>query len=298
MWELFRAMMRSKANSKQISNPLLSNNQREIQSSPTSKRKAISKPISSIVFDNSEEISKTASSSKKPEKTTISDNSLQEICPCVPPSQVEQKPCGPRYTFNTDIPEKYDDFYMCVLPRDPQWLYVYWEFPDGSKGSSEKILRKDFDPAQWILRVKDTPSEPQNKKETHFDVPISATNNNWYVKIPETVYNCVIECGQLSSDGSFTPVASTSLFTPPSNSTVKNQSSEECLTIQSQQLIDLTCDTNAVQNIAKFHDRSKTIPSERSNKELSDSIVPSKTAPLGYDSNGQEIRYFGSAAIN
>jgi hypothetical protein len=297
-WEQFRAMMRPKLNSKQVSSHLLSHNKREIQSSSTSKRKAISKPIAGVVFENIENISKITSDNDKPGKNAISETPLQEYDRPEPPSQVEHKHCGPKYTFNTEIPEKYDDLYICVLPRDPQWLYVYWEFPDGSKGSQKKVLKKDFDSTQLILRVKETPSELQKKQETYFDVPISVTDNNWYVKIPEAGCNCVIEYGQLSSDGSFTAIASTSHFTPPSDSKVKKQSLDECLTTQSQQLIDFTCDTSAVQNITRFHDRSKTIPAGRSNKETSGSLHPSKTTKPVYGSNGQEIRYFGSAVID
>jgi hypothetical protein len=277
---------------------LCPHDQYEIDDSSISKSKAISKPIGGIIFEDNKKIPKTTKKKKIPQKTTVSGTSLQKHRGSEPPHPILKNPSGPRYSFNSEIPEKYDDFYICVLPRDPQWLYVYWEFPDGSKGSSDKILRKDFDSAQWILRVKEAPSEPQNNVATHFDVPISVNANNWYVKIPQKGCDCVIECGKLSSDGSFTSLASTSHFTPPSDPTVKNQPFDESKTTQSQLLIDFTCDTNAVQNIARFHDRSKTVPANRSNKEPSDSLLINKTTQSKYGSDGQESRYFGSASID
>ena len=249
------------------------------------------------MFEKSDPLLNLATDKMLSEKIDLADTLPSECSATEQTSPKEQNHPGPRYSFSTEIPDKYDDFYICALPRDPEWLYVYWEFPDGPKGSSEIQFNGKQDAAQWVLRVKETPDDPQ-EKNTQFDVPISVTDNNWYVKIPEAGNTCVIECGQLSGDGSFISHASTSHFTPPAPSSVKNQSPEECLTTQSQQLIDFTCDTSAVQNITRYHDRSKTIPSERSNRGIDELNQINTTTRSEKFSDGQEIRYFGSAAIN
>ena len=249
------------------------------------------------MFEKGDPVLDPATDRKTSENMDLAATLPAECCVTEQTTSKEQKHPGPRYSFSTEIPDKYDDFYICALPRDPQWLYVYWEFPDGPKGSSEIQFNSRQDATQWVLRVKETPGDTQEKK-SQFDVPISATDNNWYVKIPEAGNTCVIECGQLSGDGSFISHASTSHFNPPAHSSVKSQSTDECPTTQSQQLIDFTCDTSAVQNIARYHDRSKTIPFERSNRGTVELEQINITSRSEKSSDGQEMRYFGSAAIN
>ena len=35
-----------------------------------------------------------------------------------------------RYSFNTDLPESYNKTYLIALPKDPHWLFLYWEIAE------------------------------------------------------------------------------------------------------------------------------------------------------------------------
>ncbi len=120
---------------------------------------------------------------------------------------------GPRYSFSTDIPENYDDFYLCVLPRDPKTLYVYWELPDGTRSPEHTFQEQAPSKEQLVLRIKGQTIE---NNEAHisscYDVPIQMNVADSYVHVPAGASQCSVECGIVNEHGCFRP------YSPPENS--------------------------------------------------------------------------------
>jgi Domain of unknown function (DUF4912) len=117
---------------------------------------------------------------------------------------------GPRYSFSTEIPETYDDFYLCVLPRDPDMLYVYWELPDGTRSEKHNFQEQAPSKEQLVLRVK---GQTIDNNEIHtgnsYDVPIQMSAADSYVHVPTGASQCSVECGIVNELGNFRP------YTPP-----------------------------------------------------------------------------------
>lgn len=206
---------------------------------------------------------------------------------------ISVKNSGPRYKFSTEIPDKYDNFYLCALPRDPQWLYVYWEFPDGTKVPTEKLIDIKSEIAQWILRIKTISSNLKSADEKHFDVPVCITDSNLYVKIPNPGYHYNIEYGYLTKEGLFTAISSTSSLTIPIP-----VAANELWGDTDEQFEPIRSANEAV--IEKFwcsHDRSKNIPHDRSTKPCIDINYQSNNLSLKHFYS-EEKRYIGSAAIH
>lgn len=56
-----------------------------------------------------------------------------------------------RYQFSTDIPRYYNKTYLCVLARNPNQVFVYWDLPAFFR---EKLKRdRDLHGTQLILRL-------------------------------------------------------------------------------------------------------------------------------------------------
>lgn len=288
--------MQPKVNKKRLPNNKSKVKKTDPHPESQSFQESTSQPVSAIVFS-----SKDLEDQLQKKNTIVSEEHDENFSPVdenalplpVKNDQSSGKAAGPRYTFSTDIPEKYDDFYLRALPRDPQWLYVYWELPDGTTGPSEKAIRSDSEFAQWVLRIKASPSADVKvpSDEHQYDIPINLADSSHYVKLPEPGYKCNIECGHVTNSGKFIPVSSTvPLFVPPP--VVNDKFPEESSCNQSQLLKNYSTESAAIEDIFNLHECLKPVSSDRStnarerlNYTCSESSNTEQTA-----------RYFGSAA--
>lgn len=83
-----------------------------------------------------------------------------------------------------ELPLGYDESRIMIMPRDPHWLYAYWEI----SGNTRADFIKEFGSEIWEK------SEPVIKitnlsKNTHFYIRINDYANNWYINVPDS--NCV-----------------------------------------------------------------------------------------------------------
>lgn len=81
----------------------------------------------------------------------------------------------PRYEFSTDIPEKYEDSYFCVLPINPDNVFVSWELSSNSP-ENKTITNRNYFLRLTKLSNTDKDSDilqefslPENKPEDNFE---------------------------------------------------------------------------------------------------------------------------------
>jgi hypothetical protein len=125
---------------------------------------------------------------------------------------------GPRYFFNTDIPDSYNETYMRAIPRDPQWLFAYWEISDSTRKELRgKMGESAFSSAKRILRLLDITdiSYDGSNAQRFIDIEINEFANNWYVQVPESGRNYVLELGLLTTTGRFFLVTKSNVATVP-----------------------------------------------------------------------------------
>ncbi|HMA65858.1 MAG: DUF4912 domain-containing protein [Fibrobacterota bacterium] len=184
-------------------------------------------PVSGIVFEKEFFDEQINTSNPDTESSMHASDEIQtgENCSAREPESdaesILQKntSTGPRYSFSTEIPETYDDFYLCVLPRDPKMLYVYWELPDGTRSKEHNFQEQAPSKEQLVLRVK---GQTIDNFEPHisscYDVPILMNAADSYVHVPTGASQCSVECGIINEYGHFRP------YTPHCHS--DDQSSE------------------------------------------------------------------------
>lgn len=81
---------------------------------------------------------------------------------------------------NAGIPERYNETMIRALPRDPSWIYAYWDISE-----QKRIPLSEEDPmAGLFLRVIELNGQHERKKD-FFDIGITLDDWKWYINIPQ-----------------------------------------------------------------------------------------------------------------
>jgi hypothetical protein len=149
---------------------------------------------------------------------------------------------GPRYFFCTEIPDTYNDTYMCALPRDPLWLYVYWEV----SAETTEIMRRHvgaeaYAVSKWVLRVLDVTDIVYDGTNAwrQMDIDLPPYASNWYVKVWEPARSFMVQCGIVTADGKFFPAVTSNSVRMPRMG-VSAVLDEEWMTESTDELIRLS----------------------------------------------------------
>lgn len=81
---------------------------------------------------------------------------------------------------HSGIPERYNETMIRALPRDPSWIYAYWDISEQKRIS----FTEEEASAGLFLRVIEL--NPQSeRKNSFFDIGISMDDWKWYINIPQ-----------------------------------------------------------------------------------------------------------------
>jgi len=97
-----------------------------------------------------------------------------------------------------DIPDGYGETRIVLLPRDPQWAYVYWDIPN-----SEKEAKRLQGGQQLALRLYDSTDLNLDYQYPHSiqEYPCDELAREWYLPVPVSDRNYVVEIGYRCADG-------------------------------------------------------------------------------------------------
>ncbi|MDR2772997.1 MAG: DUF4912 domain-containing protein [Elusimicrobiota bacterium] len=105
------------------------------------------------------------------------------------------------------LPTSYNDTKIKLLPKDPLWMFTYWEISQETKSHFTSKYANNI--SSLALRVYDVAgiSFDGSNFSRYFDIWISESSDHWYINIGE--YNKVwcVEVGYLLRDGGFATVA-------------------------------------------------------------------------------------------
>lgn len=97
-----------------------------------------------------------------------------------------------------DLPDGYGESRIVLLPRDPQWAYVYWDVPNAHK---EELRRQGGE--RLVLRFYDVTDIDLNVQNPHtlqqFDCEEMA--RSWYIPVSVSDRHYVAEIGYVANDG-------------------------------------------------------------------------------------------------
>jgi len=112
-----------------------------------------------------------------------------------------------------ELPGGYGKSRIVMMPRDPEWSYVYWDVPNEHK---EELRRQGGQ--QLALRLYDVTSVNLEVQSPHSvqEYPVDELAREWYVPIPVSDRDYLCEIGYRCPDGTWLMLArSTSVHTPP-----------------------------------------------------------------------------------
>ncbi|MBS9393103.1 MAG: DUF4912 domain-containing protein [Dolichospermum sp. LBC05a] len=112
-----------------------------------------------------------------------------------------------------DLPAGYGDSRIVLLPRDPQWAYTYWDIPNDHK---EELRRQGGQ--TLALRIYDVTDIDIDYQSPHSiqEYPADELAREWYLPIPVSDRDYVIDVGYRTADGGWLVLArSARVHIPP-----------------------------------------------------------------------------------
>jgi hypothetical protein len=106
-----------------------------------------------------------------------------------------------------NLPEGYGETRIVIMPRDPQWAYAYWDVPNEHK---EHLRRQGGQ--QLALRLYDVTDIDFEHQAPHSvqEYPCDEMAREWYVSIPVSDRDYLIEIGYHCGDGRWLTLARSS----------------------------------------------------------------------------------------
>lgn len=112
-----------------------------------------------------------------------------------------------------DLPAGYGESRIVLMPRDPQWAYTYWDIPNEDK---EDLRRQGGQ--QLALRIYDVTDISLEYQSPHSiqEYPSDELAREWYLPIPVSDRDYVVDIGYRSADGRWLVLArSAPVHVPP-----------------------------------------------------------------------------------
>jgi hypothetical protein len=115
------------------------------------------------------------------------------------------------------LPKTYNDTKIVILPRDPVWIFVYWEIPEGKINELKKHYGTRFDGARLAVRIYDITDVEFNGKNAnrYFDVLINPLSENWYINVGEHNRIWCADIGYIIHGGEFVFIARSNTIAMP-----------------------------------------------------------------------------------
>ena len=103
-----------------------------------------------------------------------------------------------------DLPEGYGESRIVLMPRDPQWAYAYWDIPN-----EHKAQLRNQGGQQLALRLYDVTDIDFNYQASHGvqEFPCDEMAREWYVSIPVSDRDYLVEIGYRCGDGRWLSLA-------------------------------------------------------------------------------------------
>lgn len=130
------------------------------------------------------------------------------------------KPAVKDAKAEADIPASYGKTESYLLPKDPAWLFLFWEITAATIECIKSQYSADvLNAAKTIIRLYDVTGisyfDGTNAVQ-FYDMPVIFEARSWYINAPATGRSYVADLGYLTADGRFILVArSNQTLLPP-----------------------------------------------------------------------------------
>jgi hypothetical protein len=133
-------------------------------------------------------------------------------------SRIHKENTGPVPDHKT-LPEGYGTTEAVLLPRDPNWMFIYWEITSQTKAEvCAKHGADIFERARQVIRVYDITAAgtADTDGRRYFDNPVLTEARSWYINVPESGRTYCCEVGLTTPEGAFLSLVRTNPIKLPS----------------------------------------------------------------------------------
>ena len=133
------------------------------------------------------------------------------------------------------LPQGYGETRVVLLPRDPNWMFSYWEVTEQTFQEIKSKYGEDiFTQAHPTVRMVQIQSNNGTIKPIkHVDVTVVLEAGNWYLRSEEDGSSWFVELGLKRDNGEFILIARSNYITLP-RGRVSNLSDEKWATIKEE----------------------------------------------------------------
>lgn len=134
----------------------------------------------------------------------------------------EHKPVGPEAHFTPirfneyELPS-YNVTKITVIPKDPLWIYVYWDISKDDVESVRAQLGGTLEGCAYVLRMYDVTHINFNGTNANhwFDIEVGPHANNWYINTWHDNMSYCADIGIRTNSGRFFKLARSNFVTTP-----------------------------------------------------------------------------------
>ena len=106
-----------------------------------------------------------------------------------------------------DIPDSYGDNQVTLIPRDPRWVFCYWEIGPEAQTEGLRALGKNPDQTRWNLRVYGFAPSAPGERNMAGDLQIDFSTGKSYLELSPSGASFQAELGLMDDEGNFFPIA-------------------------------------------------------------------------------------------
>lgn len=119
----------------------------------------------------------------------------------------------------TDIPEGYGKTESYLLPKDPAWMFLFWEITAETFDYIRSQYGNLLNNAKAIIRLHDVTGVnffDGSNSVKFFDMPVIFETKSWYINVPEANRAYIADLGFLAENGQFILITRSNLIPVPS----------------------------------------------------------------------------------
>lgn len=119
-----------------------------------------------------------------------------------------------------DIPSGYGKTESYLLPKDPAWLFLFWEITQSTLDCvKSQYPHEEIESARTIIRLHDVTDVEffdGTNAVCYYDMPVIFEARSWYINAPQSGRAYIADLGYLTADGRFILISRSNMTTVPS----------------------------------------------------------------------------------
>lgn len=129
------------------------------------------------------------------------------------------RPAAKDANAETDIPSGYGKTESFLLPKDPAWLFLFWEITQNTLDCvKSQYGQETLEKARTVIRLHDVTGVELfdgSNSVRFYDMPVIFEARSWYINTPESGRTYLADLGYVTEDGRFILVTRSNVTSVP-----------------------------------------------------------------------------------